>query len=124
MRKPQWTKCILYSENEILLVLQKNNKKWTLPGGGIEKSENPKNCVRREIKEELGVDLESIKKIGKWSTDYRGFDEIIYYFKSEVNKNNIFINDDEINKFKWVSLDNISENTGKSVKKGLKFYKC
>tara|TARA_Y100001970_G_scaffold238349_1_gene299505 strand:- start:1815 stop:2228 length:414 start_codon:yes stop_codon:yes gene_type:complete len=32
---------------------------WEFPGGKLEKNETPKNCLIREIKEEIGVNLEN-----------------------------------------------------------------
>jgi 8-oxo-dGTP diphosphatase len=35
--------------------------KWELPGGKIEPNENPEQCLLREIKEELNVEIQIIK---------------------------------------------------------------
>ena len=37
---------------------------WALIGGGIEKGEEPIEALKREVKEEIGIELSDIKKIG------------------------------------------------------------
>ena len=37
---------------------------FSIPGGGIEKGESPEEAAKREIKEELGVDVKLIDKLG------------------------------------------------------------
>lgn len=44
------------------LVVQEPDGRWELPGGGIDWDELVEDCMRRELKEEMGLDLVSIKK--------------------------------------------------------------
>jgi 8-oxo-dGTP diphosphatase len=44
--------------NELLLVDHKKAELWLPPGGHVELNEHPKETVKREIKEELGIDAE------------------------------------------------------------------
>ena len=48
---------ILDSEKRFLLTKEENGK-WELPGGGgLDFGENFKDCLKREIKEEMGLDI-------------------------------------------------------------------
>lgn len=56
---------ILNSENKILL-LQRSDKcgaagKWSLPGGALEKGEEPFESIQREIKEETQLNISDLK---------------------------------------------------------------
>ncbi len=48
---------IINSKNEILLFKYKNSDYYLLPGGRVNKLEDSKTAIIREIKEELGIEL-------------------------------------------------------------------
>lgn len=72
---------ILENKNgEILLVERKFDPKkgyWDLPGGFVDLDENLDEAIKRELKEELGIEVESLSLIGS-STDRYPFKGIIY----------------------------------------------
>jgi len=76
---------IVRKEKEPLFLLICNKGNWDFPKGNIEKGEKELDTVKREVKEETGID--DIKIIG-------GFREVIsYYYKRDgklVSKDVIF----------------------------------
>lgn len=52
---------IVYQAPKLLLVNTKSTNKWFFPGGAIEKGEEMETAIRREVQEETGVVLDSLK---------------------------------------------------------------
>src|SRR5690606_25957189 len=50
--------CVERDDGAILLVRQSYRRRWGLPGGLLQKGESPADAVRREVDEEVGLDLE------------------------------------------------------------------
>lgn len=89
---------ILNRRKEILL--EKHKKRtpwygyWILPGGKLEMGESLENCVKREIKEEVGIDVK-IKRL-------------VSVFVSKESRN-LKIKEDEIKDAKWFALKEIKK---------------
>lgn len=49
---------VLRSGDKVLLLRQRHHVGWTLPGGLLKLGEHPSEAVVREVREELGVDVE------------------------------------------------------------------
>jgi len=61
-------------EKKILLMHfaepESNFSVWITPGGGIEREENPEECLRREIKEETGLESFEIGPLNMATKSY------------------------------------------------------
>jgi ADP-ribose pyrophosphatase YjhB (NUDIX family) len=63
------SRALIYDSRMRILILEREDGGYCLPGGGWEFKESFEKCVRREIKEELGVETEVI---GGMLFAYRG----------------------------------------------------
>lgn len=62
-------KGLLVNSGKFLILKQKLNDgshKWDLPGGRIKFGETPLDTLKREVKEEVGIDVEIQKPVGMW----------------------------------------------------------
>jgi mutator protein MutT len=59
--------CILNEKNEILIQRRKQENAWGLPGGAMELGESVEEALRREIKEETGLEITIEKLLGVYT---------------------------------------------------------
>ncbi|MCK0112872.1 NUDIX domain-containing protein [Ornithinimicrobium sp. F0845] len=50
--------CLVEHDGEVLLLWQPHRLGWSLPGGLLGRGEEPEDAVRREVREEVGLDIE------------------------------------------------------------------
>ncbi len=58
-------KAVIVEDKKLLLVIEKDDEFWSLPGGGVEYGESVLEALGRELEEELGVPKEKIKTDSK-----------------------------------------------------------
>jgi 8-oxo-dGTP diphosphatase len=71
------TCAIIVIKNKIL-VTQRSEKmklplKWEFPGGKLEENESEIDCIKREIKEEINIEIEVLRKLSNSIYDYGNF---------------------------------------------------
>ena len=91
-------------KSEVLLVLQGapgEEKKWTVPAGGIEGNETVEQCCAREFFDETGLSVQILEKlntrIGEYEDSAVSFE--LTYFKVEVTGGEIMLQDED----EWIA---------------------
>ena len=104
---------VIIRGNEFLILQFADSHKWGLPGGRIDKGETGKVALKRELKEELG--MENFEFLGVADYDF------YYYFRGEeliakCDIINLVRNDfdepvlsNEHNAMKWIKENEISQ---------------
>jgi ADP-ribose pyrophosphatase YjhB (NUDIX family) len=73
--KPTASAACLDDEGRVLLSrrgVEPFKGKWDLPGGFLDEEERPLDCLRRELREEAGVEVEPLDFLGVWVDKYGG----------------------------------------------------
>ena len=112
LRKEKCCGCIIIENNKVLLVYEKNRNFWGFPKGHMEKGENEIETALREVKEEVGLDVEIIDKERRYILNYIIRDEIdkttVLYLAIPKNKE-IVMQESEIEKVKWCDFEEALE---------------
>ena len=62
------TAAIILSGGKVLIARRNpmltNGGRWEFPGGKVKPGEDPRHCLKREIREELGIRIEVFDKLG------------------------------------------------------------
>ena len=107
----QVTAAIIVRDGKFLIAQRKLNDDifgglWEFPGGKVEDGETPEECMSRELKEELDIEVEVGELIISNKHKYpQGIFELLAYKVKHISGEIILNVHDEI---KWVTYDEMS----------------
>lgn len=119
------------SKGEILLQQRKDNGKWGIPGGVMEIGEKYVDAAKREVFEEVGIEIENLSLFGIYS----GEDRIIVYpnndvccvtsivFKTTEYKNEILQETDETLRHMFYNRNNLPDEINEFDKRYIEDWK-
>ena len=70
---------IIFAAGRVLLALRRNIDWWNLPGGGMELGETVDEAMRREVREETGLEVEVERLVGVYSKPQK--QEVVLTFR-------------------------------------------
>ena len=119
-------KALVTNDKNQVLVVKEGQDFWSLPGGGLDHGEKQKDCLKREIKEELGTDSVEIGNIIYSKTFYldrTDFWMLWIVYEAKLNTSE-FIFGDGVTDAKYIDvheLENSKDMFEKSVYEVAKF---
>lgn len=63
---------VVFRDDQILLVLERADNAWTLPGGWADVGQSPAACVEREVREESGYEVRAAKLLAVYDRHKHG----------------------------------------------------
>ena len=95
---------------------------WTLSGGGIKKNETKEEAVKREVKEELGLDIMP-EYIGEFTHNPEHKIDTVFCFVAMAEKVDPKIDHLEIKEAKWWNINSLPEDHSTSLQRVISMYK-
>lgn|SRR5690554_731073 len=109
---------IIHKQNKILAV-QRSEKmvlpfKWEFPGGKIEHEESEVECIKREVKEELEIEIQVGQRLTPSLHEYPNFKiKLIPYMadyksgslKLNEHSQHLFLEKEELRELDWAEAD-------------------
>jgi 8-oxo-dGTP diphosphatase len=111
--------CAIIERQGLVLAAQRSADmslplKWEFPGGKIEQGESPEECLRRELSEEMSVNISVGKRLPLFSHQYPAFAVTLYPFICSIDSGEILLNEhaaiawlshDELHNLDWAEAD-------------------
>jgi ADP-ribose pyrophosphatase YjhB (NUDIX family) len=113
----------LNEDNELLLIKRTDNGCWGVPGGSMELGESLEDTLKRETKEEIGVDLKDFELFGIYSGTsqyykYPNGDEVFVVatvFITRVPLNNMMVDPVEHSESRYFDIHHLPDNISPPV---------
>lgn len=100
-------------ERRQILLIRSNHFKgslYTVISGFVEPGETLEECVRREVKEETGVDVRNISYFGSQPWPFPN--SLMIAFTADYDKGDIVIDEEEVADARWFAVEHLPDRPG------------
>ena len=90
--------CALIERDGFILAAQRSEKmslplKWEFPGGKIEPGESPEDCLKRELREEMGISIDVGAPLSSTTHAYLAFRVTLYPFICSISSGELTLHE-------------------------------
>jgi 8-oxo-dGTP pyrophosphatase MutT (NUDIX family) len=109
-------KCILLDGDAVLLVRHSyGDRRWDLPGGKIRRGEPPATTARREMREELGLEIADWTAVGVLHVRAHHRLDTLHCFTARVTDAALTLDLGELQRAEWFAVDRLPVDRGSTV---------
>jgi ADP-ribose pyrophosphatase YjhB (NUDIX family) len=112
--RPQTTgvKCAIVNNGQILMIKRKfGSSQWVFPGGAVKLGEAKDVAIRREIEEDLGIELNDVRYLGSFTQNVHHRRETMHCFTAAVLSRSVSVDDEKIKSVNWFDRSKLPELT-------------
>ena len=97
---------LVYQDRRLLVCQRRDDAsyplKWEFPGGKVEEGENLLTSLRRELKEELGIEVESASELFHHTHSYPNQTVELVFFKVETYRGSV--SNKQFERIEWLDV--------------------
>jgi 8-oxo-dGTP pyrophosphatase MutT (NUDIX family) len=110
-------KCVLTDGDLVLLVRHTyGHAEWELPGGAIRRREQPLHAARREMHEELGLQIDDWRPLGTLDGNLDSHPATLHCFTAEIGGRPLTVDPGEIERVDWFPRERLPDELGRYVR--------
>jgi 8-oxo-dGTP pyrophosphatase MutT (NUDIX family) len=96
-------KCVIVHDGRWLMVRHTyGHRGWTFPGGGVHRAEAAEAAVRREVREEVGIELAAVRLVGSYYSTRNYCRDTVSCFVADVATTAAVADGIEVAETAWV----------------------
>jgi ADP-ribose pyrophosphatase YjhB (NUDIX family) len=109
-------KCVIVHDGRWLMVRHTyGHRGWTFPGGGVHRGETVESAVRREIREEVAIELAAVELLGSYFSTRNHCRDTVSCFRAEVTTSAAAADGIEVAETAWVDPARLPEPRSPAV---------
>ena len=118
------TLLVLNQKNHLLMIKRTDNNRWGVPGGAMELGESLEETVKREVREEIGVDIKDLELFGVYSGQELYYKypngaevynvSVVYIIRNFTEE--VIVNPDEHSEYKYFDVRNLPDEISPPIK--------